>query len=232
MDRGIQLSDARMRGFPLRSLKKPEDLMLFSNRRHSHNRLGQIAQFLLLSLIIVVFGQTGSVRSLPETSAGNAKLINLAPGTDVLRKIAAGDKEQVEILLASGDLLQLVVDKGDLALALALYDPTGRKLIDQVSRAYEVLKFSLPADSAGVYRLEISSLEREASRQYELRVEPIRTATIEDKKGHTAQQSVARASFLLNDWTAKSFRQAIDNYDEATMTWRSLPICGTQLLRR
>ncbi|HEX6187454.1 MAG TPA: CHAT domain-containing protein [Pyrinomonadaceae bacterium] len=204
------------------SAAKSEDSMLFRNRRRSRNPLRQLAQFLFLSLFIVVFWQTESVRSLPETSAGKAKLTSLAPGTGLLRGISAGDKQQFEISLASGDLFQLLVDKGDLALALVLYDPAGRKLIEQVSRGYEVLKLSLPADSGGVYRLEISSLEREASRQYELRVEPIRRATTEDKKGHTAQQSAARASFLLNNWNAASFRHAIENYDGAAMTWRSL----------
>lgn len=160
--------------------------------------------------------------SLPKTSAGNAQLIRLSPGTAVLREVAAGDKEQFEILLASSNLFQLSVDKGDAALEVALYDPAGQKLIEQVSRAYEVLEVSLPADSAGVYRLEISSLERDANRPYQLRVEPIRTATIEDRKVHAAQQSVARASFLLDDWTAVSLRQAIENYDGAALIWRSL----------
>jgi CHAT domain-containing protein/Flp pilus assembly protein TadD len=175
-----------------------------------------------MSLLLVVSLQTGSVGSLPKTTAGNAKSIKLAPGTGVLRMVAAGDKEQFEILLTAGDLFHFLVDKGDLALSLVLYDPAGQKLIEQVSHAYEVLEFSLPADAAGAYLLEISSLEREASRQYQLRVEPIRMATTEDRKINAAQQSVARASFLLDDWTAISFRQSIENYDGAATIWRSL----------
>lgn len=175
-----------------------------------------------MSLLLVVSLQTGSVGSLPKTTAGNAKSIKLAPGTGVLRMVAAGDKEQFEILLTAGDLFHFLVDKGDLALSLVLYDPAGQKLIEQVSHAYEVLEFSLPVDAAGAYLLEISSLEREASRQYQLRVEPIRMATTEDRKINAAQQSVARASFLLDDWTALSLRQAIQNYEGAATIWRSL----------
>ena len=196
--------------------------MLFSNRRCSRNRLRHIAQFLFLSLVIVVCGQTGLVGSLAETSAGNAKSNKLAPGNGLYRTLAAGDKEQFEILLAPGQLFQVLVDKGDLALSLALYDPAGQKLFEQISHVYEDLEVSLPADSAGVYRLEVGSLEREASRKYQLRVEPLRLATTQDRRANAAQQAVARASLLLDDWTAVSFRQAIENYDGAAMTWRSL----------
>lgn len=197
--------------------------MSFNRRSSSRiSRLRRLAPFLLLSFLLVVSLQTGSGGSLRKTSAGNAKSIKLAPGTAVGRMLAAGDKEQFEILLAPGQLFQVLVDKGDLALSLAFYDPAGQKLIEQVSHAYEALELSLPADSAGVYRLEIGSLEREASREYQLRVEPIRMATTADRRVNAAQQAVARASFLLDDWTAVSFRQAIENYDGAAMTWRSL----------
>jgi hypothetical protein len=59
-----------------------------------------------------------------------------------------------------------------------------------------------------MYRLKISSLERQVSRQYQLRVEPITTAATRDRKVNKAQQSVARASFLRDDWTERSLRQA------------------------
>jgi CHAT domain-containing protein len=175
--------------------------------------------FLRLSLLLGVCLLAGAVGSLPRATASNAESIELTAGASIPREVAAGDKQLFEISLSSGQLLRLSIDKGDLALSLVLYDPAGQKLIEQVSHGYEVLEFSLPTDSTGLYRLEISSLEREGSRQYQLRVEPIRTATSEDRKVNVAEQSVARASFLRADWTERSLRQAIENYDGAAMIW-------------
>jgi CHAT domain-containing protein/Flp pilus assembly protein TadD len=124
--------------------------------------------------------------------------------------------------LTTGRLLRLSLDKGDLALSLILYDASGQKLIEEVSHGFEVLELSFPTDAAGMYRLEISSLEREGIRQYQLKVEPIKAATPDDRKASIAQQSFARASVLRADWTEKSLRQAIDNYDGAAMIWLSL----------
>lgn len=163
----------------------------------------------------------GAVGSLPKATAGNAKLIELTPGADILREVAAGDKDLFEISLAPGEILQFSLDKGDLALALAIYDPAGQKLLGQVSHGYEVLEISLPTHSAGMYRLEIISLEREAIRQYQLSVKSIRRATTEDQKVNAAQQSFARANSMRADWTEKSLRQALVNYDGAAIIWLS-----------
>jgi CHAT domain-containing protein/Flp pilus assembly protein TadD len=177
-----------------------------------------LCPFLLLGVCLLA----GDGGSLPKATAGNSKLIELTPGASIPREIAAGNKDLFEISLTAGQLLRLSLDKGDLALALVLYDPSGQKLIAQVSHGYEVLELSLPTDAAGMYRLEISSQEEEARvRQYQLRVEPVTTATTEDRKVSVAQQSVARASFLRADWTEKSLRQAIENYDGAEMIWLS-----------
>lgn len=198
--------------------------MLFRNRRDAckRYRLPPVALLFLLFLLTAVCWKTGSVRSLSNNPT-SAQLIRLSPATSVSQELAAGEKEQFEILLGAGDLFRLSVAKGDVALELAIYDPAKQKLIEQRSRAYEVVEVSLPIDSAGAYLLEIRSLEREASRQYQLKVEHTTTATTADKKAHAAQQSIARASFLLDDWTAASFRQAVENYDAAAMNSRALP---------
>lgn len=186
------------------------------SRRH------RIAQtFFRSSLPFLVCLLAGAMGSLPKATAGNAKLIELTPGVAIPREIAAGDKDSFEISLAFGQLLHLVLDKGDLAISVMLYDPAEQKLIEQVSHGYEVLEFSLPTDSAGRYRLEISSLEKETSRQYQLRVEPIKNATTGDRNVNTAQRLMAEASFLRADWTERSFRQALENYDRAGTVWRS-----------
>jgi CHAT domain-containing protein/tetratricopeptide (TPR) repeat protein len=199
--------------------------MTFRNGR-SFSRMSRLRRivplfFRLFSLLVVSL-LAAAVGSLPRATAGNARLIELAPGSSMLREIAAGDRELFEISLTAGQLLRFSLDKSDLALSLVLYSPTGEKLLEQVSHDYELLEFSFPTDTAGMYRLEISSLERQMSRHYQLSVEPITTAATQDRKVSKAQQSVARASLLRDDWTERSFRQAIERYDEATSIWLSL----------
>jgi CHAT domain-containing protein/Tfp pilus assembly protein PilF len=195
------------------------------NTRRSFYRRARLFQVALVvfcfSVFVAVCLLTGAVESPPKAMAGSANLIELTPGAPIVRQIAAGGKELFEISLRPGQFLRLSIDKGDLALSLMVYDPSGNKLIEEVSHGYEVLELSLPTDSAGMYRLEISSLEREGNRQYQLRVEPIKAATPEDRKASIAQQAIARASFLRADWTEKSLRHAVENYDVAATIWLS-----------
>lgn len=185
-------------------------------------RLRWITPMLLrMSAFFLVCLLVGAVAKLRPAAAGDGKP-ELNPGSDTIREIAPSGKEQFEISLSPGQLLRLSVEKGDVPLVLALYDPEGQKLIEQASHAYEVLEWSLAAGSAGMYRLEISSLERVSSRQYRLRVEPIVTATANDQKINSAQQAIATASLLRADWTEKSLRRAIENYDQAALVWLSL----------
>jgi CHAT domain-containing protein/tetratricopeptide (TPR) repeat protein len=144
------------------------------------------------------------------------------PGSVLSRDLAVGNSEVFEISLHQNQLLRLSIDKGDLLLSLVLYDPEGRKVIQQLSRVYEVLEVSLPAESAGMYRAEISSQEREASAHFQLKVESVSTATADDREAEAAQQLIAKASVLRADWTEASLRQAIEKYDGAALVWRSV----------
>lgn len=143
-----------------------------------------------LFLVCILVCAVGTLRQAATVGAR----LELTPDSDTTHEIAPAGKELLEISLTPGQLLRLSLEKGDVALLLALYDPEGQKLIEQVSHGYEVLEWSVPAASSGIYRLEISSLERESTRPYQLKVEPIVTATANDQKINSAQQAVASAS--------------------------------------
>lgn len=199
--------------------------MPLNNRRSfdAMPRLCRIAlTFLRLSLLLVVSLALGAAGNLPETTASNAGSMELTSGASILREVAAGDRHLFEISLDPGQLFRFSIDKGDLALSLVLYGPAGQKMLEQVSHGYEVLDVSVPTDAAGMYRLEIRSLEQEeARRHYELRVEPIRTATAQDRKDNAARRAIAGASLMRASWTEISLRQAIEKYDEAALIWLS-----------
>lgn len=150
-----------------------------------------------------------------EVAKTDARLISLATGQPVTREISAGDKDHFQISLYSDQLFRVSVGKGDAMLELVVYDPMDQRVAHEISTVYEVFEMALPTSVAGAYRLEVISREHRASRQYQLKVESIRTATFEDIKLGTAQRNVARAKFLRVEWTESSLRQALASYDTA-----------------
>ena len=176
--------------------------------------------FLLLILAVCLLADI--IGSLPKTTAINKEVLELAPGNSISRDLAAGDNELYEISLSKDQLLRLSIDKGDLALALVLYDPAGKKLLEQVSHGYELLDVSVVTDAAGPHRLEVRSLEpNDARRNYEIKLEPTRPATVQDRRNYAVQQAIASASLRRADWTERSLRQAIENYDDAAHLWQA-----------
>lgn len=153
----------------------------------------------------------------------DAEPMELVAGSAINRDLAAGAKEQFQVSLNTGQLFRFSIEKGDLALSVILYDPDGQKLTEQVSKRYEILDLSVPAESAGKYLLEILSLEhQESPRHYILKAEPTRLTTTTDQKTSVAQRLAASASMLRVDWTEKSLRQAIQQYDAVEVIWLSL----------
>ena len=105
---------------------------------------------------------------------------------------------------------------------MVLYDPAGKKLFEQVSHGYELLDVSVVTDAAGPHRLEVHSLEpNDARRNYEIKVESTRAATVQDRRDFAAQQAIASASLRRADWTERALRQAVENYDEAAHLWQA-----------
>lgn len=150
-----------------------------------------------------------------EVAKTDARLISLATGQPVTREISAGDNDHFKISLYSDQLFRVSVGKGDAMLELVVYDPMDQRVAHEISTVYEVLEIALPTSVAGAYRLEVISREHRASRQYQLKVESVRTATFEDIKLGTALRNVARANFLRVEWTESSLRQALASYDTA-----------------
>lgn len=176
--------------------------------------------FLLLILVVCLLADIAG--GLPKTTATNKDVLELTPGSSISRDLSAGDDELYEISLGKDQLLRLSIDKGDSAVALVLYDPAGKKVLEQVSHGYELLDVSVVTDAAGPHRLEVRSLElNDARRSYEIKLEPIRAATVQDRRDYTAQQASASASLRRADWTERSLRQAIENYDEAAQLWQA-----------
>src|SRR5262249_25021983 len=76
------------------------------------------------------------------------------------------------------------------------------------------------AEVSGTYRLDVRSLENDpAPGRYQVKVEEVRPATALDTHRVAAEQAVAEAEELRNEWNAESSRKAIESYEQALQHW-------------
>jgi len=169
-------------------------------------------------LLVVSPRPDGIQRSWEPAQGSNP--ISITFGKPTSRELAAGAKETFEIWVNQDQLLLVSVVKGDLAMLATLYGPSGSKLLENSSHAYEVLEVSLHTDVAGKYKIQIESLERaQGAGEYELSVHTFTTAEAKWQKDLEARQLNAGARALSVNWTEASLLQAIERYDTATQIW-------------
>ena len=156
-------------------------------------------------------------------TAASDDLVRVTPGTSKGSEIAAGAKSVFEVSAGAGTLLRLSVDKGDLALTTTIYGPTNTKLSEHVSEDFEIVELSVPADVSGNYRIEIESREKAGPpRPFALKIEALTALTQTGRKESEARQAMATAGVLRATWREASLRQAIQEYDKASVSWTSL----------
>lgn len=172
------------------------------------------ATSILLTSILVICGSGAAVNSSPSNVSDDQPKTDLKAGSTT-RDISAGEVQQFEITLTENQLLRLSLEKGDLACRLTIADAAGHRVLDKVSRRYEIVYVSLIVSSTGTYHLEISSLENKDQRQYRLEVDPVHKASKAELELSTAEQLVALANWAQEEWTERSFLQAIENFDRA-----------------
>jgi CHAT domain-containing protein/Tfp pilus assembly protein PilF len=177
--------------------------------------------FVTIVIVVISLPDTASIAA--ETAATSEAPIQLSPGSDIHRELAAGTKDTFVLSLDQGKLLRFSITKGDLVLSTTLYGPTGTKLVEDVSHDFELVQISFSTQVAGTYRIELQSIEKASTRgPYELKVQQITNSTTLDQKGSEAWQAFARADRLRSDWTENGFRQAAAQYDRAAQIWKSI----------
>lgn len=192
-------------------------------QRFRRSRLSRhSAQICLLPTLLTVGLYLTPVRShaSPTSSQpGAAVVLEAAEGATAACEISGG-AQVFELSLGARQFLRLSMQKGDLNLSATLYDAEGVKLFEYVSRRYETPEPLMVSEAAGVYRLEVRSLEQEArSRRFELKVEEARPATARDLGRVAAWAAQAEASRLRAAWEADALRKAVGKYGEARSGW-------------
>ena len=174
---------------------------------------------LLSSLFLLLLLQSAP---LGQTDVDSSRSIQVLPGQSIRRDLSTGKEDTFAVLMESQRLVHFSIIKGDLAVTTEVYDSSGTKVLEYVSRRYEVIESSLVAEISGTYKIVIRSLETsESPRAYELRLQPLKVLTRQGRAEHEAQKLIASATILRAQWTRTSLHQAIEKYDKAALIWKA-----------
>jgi CHAT domain-containing protein/Flp pilus assembly protein TadD len=141
----------------------------------------------------------------------------LLPGTPIERELKGGEAHSCQVTLAAGQYLHAVVNQRGIEVALMLHGPDGQPIFPfyAPSSSQGPKEFSLVAEVAGDYRLEIRSVEPDTEPgRYEVKIHEVREAT-------AAEKLFAEGQRLVGQGTAAALRQAIQKYEEARAVWRA-----------
>ena len=149
-----------------------------------------------------------------------------SPGGRLERTLAGGEAHVYSVELAAGEFLRAVVDQRGVDLLVRLDGPDGDRLFegDSPNGTDGPEPLSFVADTGGVYRIEVASLDPGApTGSYELAVEALRPARPADRLLVAAERLETAAA--VDTWvtaTAESRRRAAREYAEAVALWERL----------
>jgi hypothetical protein len=148
--------------------------------------------------------------------------ISLEPGKPVERGLSGGGSHSYKITINSGQYLHLVATQRGIDVAVALFTPDGKKISEADSEhlieGSETL--SAIAEATGAYRIEVRSVEKTAKiGHYEIKIEELRDATVEDKY-RAAGDLIFREAEQLQNGTLEAKRKSIEKYHEALDLYR------------
>jgi tetratricopeptide (TPR) repeat protein len=147
---------------------------------------------------------------------------SLEPGKPVERELSGGQSHFYKITTASGQYLRITVGQRGIDALVALFTPDGKKIGEADSEKALVGSetMSVIAEAAGAYRIEARSAERTAKTgRYEIKVEELREATVEDKY-RVAAEALFREAGRLKQGTLEAKRKGVEKYHEVLELYR------------
>ena len=149
----------------------------------------------------------------------------LRPGQVLSRDIKGGESHNYQIKLKTNEFLRVVVDQQGIDVVVSLLDARGKLVVerDRPNGKNGEESLSAEAPAAGVYRVEITALEKDApAGKYKLLVENPRTVTANDKKRIAAESAFQEGMKLLETQTKEARTVAAAKYETASNLWREI----------
>ncbi len=150
--------------------------------------LPPLLSVLLIGLLVLVSGQElqvqSSTQSVSQSSVNAKSMPQLTPGKPIEQELKGGEKHTYPLTLKASDYLKLVVEQRGVDVVVRLLGPDGKTLreVDSPNGTQGPEPISAIIDQGGSYIVEIESLEKTAPfGKYELKLEPVRPATEQDR---------------------------------------------------
>jgi CHAT domain-containing protein len=157
------------------------------------------------------------------------KVPTLEVGKTVERELTGNQTHTYELPLMAGQYLHVVTYQKDLLVTTTLFGADGRIIVADESPnvPFGIETVSVISETAGTYRIAVRAIEGNMeSGRYEIQLEELRAATLQDKERVTAHRLFLEAEYLAQP-TAKPdhpalLRKAIEKYEAALQLNRSL----------
>jgi CHAT domain-containing protein/Flp pilus assembly protein TadD len=148
----------------------------------------------------------------------------LNSGASVDRAVAAGSVDRYAVDLEVGTYLHAVLEQQGVDLALAAFDPGGRRLlrIDTPTGKTGSEQVFLFAERSGRHLLEVESLERIAAGEYRLEIVELRAGSETDRRRAEAAAILAGADEQRRRGTPEAREAAVVGYRQAAEGWHEL----------
>ena len=205
-------------------MSRPVQSALVSRRPLRRSRLSCIPYLGLVLLLIPTTSTLGRhTRSRPDTQLQDSVVSSLEPGKPIEREITGGETHSYQLTLAAGQYARVAVDQRRINVAVAAFDPDGKKITDEDRFAIGDSELvSLIADSAKTYRLEVRAPDKSATKgSYEIKIKELRAATERDKNIVAGERLLAEGVQLVGQPTPESWRKGIEKYQQSIPFWQA-----------
>jgi CHAT domain-containing protein len=145
-------------------------------------------------------------------------------GQPIERELKGGESHSYQIALAAGQYVHVVAEQIGIDVVVKVFGPDGKLVmeVDSPNGTQGPEPVMLVADIAGTYRLEVSSLEKDAKAgRYEAKLVELRTATQRDRDQIAAERALAEGKSLSAQGSKASNEAAIRKFEEAQLLYRA-----------
>jgi CHAT domain-containing protein/Tfp pilus assembly protein PilF len=157
------------------------------------------------------------VGTLVAQRSKNGQILVLGKSDE--RELSGGQSHFYQVVLLSGQYIRVVVDPRGIDMAVTLFSPEGKQIIEVHSPndTPGSEPVSAIAQTSGTYRLVVRSLEKGMpAGRYKVKIEELRAATEQDKTRIAAEKAYTQAMSLRGGTeTAESLQIAIKKYEES-----------------
>jgi CHAT domain-containing protein len=205
-------------------MSRPFQPTLVSSRPLHCTRLRYIPYFGLVLLLISTTSALGRHgRSRPNTQSQDSEVRSLEPGKPIEREIAGGETHVYQLTLAAGQYARVAVDQRRINVAVAAFDPDGKKITDEDWFAIgDAELVSFIAESAKTYRLEVRAPDKAATKgSYEIKIKDLRAVTEREKNTVAGERLLAEGYQLLGQPAPESWQKGIEKYQQSLPFWQA-----------